>query len=120
MRSMFASKKGLSPLIATILLIAFAVALGAVVMNLGPTIGPSMPFGGDSECGHPLLENQLSRGHNLSCSHDNRDNGRLSCLAGGAAGATRGLVPGAAQTAYSPTCNLWLIAGGAYRLDAYP
>lgn len=32
---MFSSKKGVSPLIATILLIAFAVALGAVVMQLG-------------------------------------------------------------------------------------
>ncbi len=32
---MLHSKKGLTPLIATILLIAFAVALGAVVMNLG-------------------------------------------------------------------------------------
>lgn len=31
----FNSKKGVSPLIATILLIAFAVALGAVVMQLG-------------------------------------------------------------------------------------
>ena len=32
---MFKSKKGVSPLIATILLIAFAVALGSVVMNWG-------------------------------------------------------------------------------------
>lgn len=31
----FKSKKGVSPLIATVLLIAFAVALGAVVMNWG-------------------------------------------------------------------------------------
>jgi len=31
----FSSKKGVSPLIATILLIAFAVALGSVVMNWG-------------------------------------------------------------------------------------
>jgi flagellin-like protein len=31
----FGSKKGISPLIATVLLIAFAVALGAVVMNWG-------------------------------------------------------------------------------------
>ncbi|MBT7903738.1 hypothetical protein HN587_07785 [Candidatus Woesearchaeota archaeon] len=31
----FATKKGVSPLIATVLLIAFAVALGAVVMNWG-------------------------------------------------------------------------------------
>jgi flagellin-like protein len=33
--NMFKSKKGVSPLIATVLLIAFAVALGAVVMNWG-------------------------------------------------------------------------------------
>lgn len=33
------SKKGVSPLIATILLIAFAVALGAVVMQLGAGLG---------------------------------------------------------------------------------
>lgn len=32
---LFRSKRGLSPLIATILLIAFAVSLGAVVMNWG-------------------------------------------------------------------------------------
>lgn len=32
---MFFNKKGVSPLIATVLLIAFAVALGAVVMNWG-------------------------------------------------------------------------------------
>lgn len=35
MRSIFKPKKGVSPLIATILLIAFAVALGSVVMNWG-------------------------------------------------------------------------------------
>ena len=35
MRTIFCSKKGVSPLIATILLIAFAVALGSVVMNWG-------------------------------------------------------------------------------------
>jgi len=35
MLSIFKSKKGVSPLIATILLIAFAVALGSVVMNWG-------------------------------------------------------------------------------------
>ncbi|MBR9675544.1 hypothetical protein GOV05_00890 [Candidatus Woesearchaeota archaeon] len=32
---MFVNKRGVSPLIATVLLIAFAVALGAVVMNWG-------------------------------------------------------------------------------------
>ena len=35
MMNIFKSKKGVSPLIATILLIAFAVALGSVVMNWG-------------------------------------------------------------------------------------
>ena len=35
---MISSKKGMSPLVATVLLIAFAVALGAMIMNLsGPT-----------------------------------------------------------------------------------
>jgi flagellin-like protein len=32
------SKKGVSPLIATVLLIAFAVSLGAVIMNLGMSL----------------------------------------------------------------------------------
>ena len=35
MPKIFVSKKGVSPLIATVLLIAFAVALGSVVMNWG-------------------------------------------------------------------------------------
>ena len=35
MLDIFSSKKGVSPLIATVLLIAFAVALGSVVMNWG-------------------------------------------------------------------------------------
>jgi flagellin-like protein len=40
MVSLFNNKRGVSPLIATILLIAFAVALGAVVMSIGrSTIG---------------------------------------------------------------------------------
>ncbi len=34
-KRMFKNKRGISPLIATVLLIAFAVALGAVVMNWG-------------------------------------------------------------------------------------
>ena len=51
-RSMINNKRGLSPLIATILLIAFAVALGAVVMNLGRTIGDGeLPFNGEAGCG---------------------------------------------------------------------
>jgi len=39
----FTSKKGISPLVATVILIAFAVALGAVVMNIGTNIaGPKI------------------------------------------------------------------------------
>ncbi len=34
-------KKGMSPLIATVLLIAFAVALGAMIMNWGSSLGES-------------------------------------------------------------------------------
>lgn len=36
---MFSSKKGMSPLVATVLLIAFAVALGAMIMNLSGPAG---------------------------------------------------------------------------------
>lgn len=44
MKKLLKTKRGVSPLIATIILIAFAVALGAVVMNIGRTIGqPSDP-----------------------------------------------------------------------------
>ena len=50
-RTMIKNKRGLSPLIATILLIAFAVALGAVVMNLGRTFeNKGIPIPGDSGC----------------------------------------------------------------------
>jgi len=35
---LFASRRGVSPLIATVLLIAFAVALGAVVMQVGSSL----------------------------------------------------------------------------------
>lgn len=38
MKNMLKNKKGVSPLIATILLIAFAVALGAVVMSWGRNV----------------------------------------------------------------------------------
>ncbi len=37
------NKKAMSPLIATVLLIAFAVALGAMIMNWAPTIGETGP-----------------------------------------------------------------------------
>ena len=38
----FANKKGVSPLIATILLILFAIALGSVIMNVGVKLSPSV------------------------------------------------------------------------------
>ena len=48
----FSSKKGVSPLIATILLIAFAVALGTVIMNWGLSLGSSS----DDPCAKVALE----------------------------------------------------------------
>lgn len=47
MRRIFLQKKGVSPLIATVLLISFAVALGAVVMNWGRNIDIIKP---DDKC----------------------------------------------------------------------
>ncbi len=47
MLKIFVSKKGVSPLIATILLIAFAVALGSVVMNWGLSLDLGKP---DDKC----------------------------------------------------------------------
>ncbi len=43
MPRIFNSKKGVSPLIATILLIAFAVALGSVIMNWGLNLNLGKP-----------------------------------------------------------------------------
>lgn len=45
---MMKNKKGMSPLIATIVLIAFAVSLGVVVMNIGRSFGPDLS-GGDGK-----------------------------------------------------------------------
>ena len=47
MKKVFLLKKGVSPLIATVLLISFAVALGAVVMNWGRNINIAKP---DDKC----------------------------------------------------------------------
>ncbi|MFH0869761.1 MAG: archaellin/type IV pilin N-terminal domain-containing protein [archaeon] len=41
MRLLNSSRKGMSPLIATVLLIAFAVALGAMIMNWSSSLGES-------------------------------------------------------------------------------
>src|SRR3989338_9325373 len=48
----FSSKKGVSPIIATILLIAFAVALGTVIINWGLSLGSSS----DDPCAKVALE----------------------------------------------------------------
>ncbi|MBS3102567.1 hypothetical protein J4458_03900 [Candidatus Woesearchaeota archaeon] len=47
MRKYFFQKRGVSPLIATVLLVSFAIALGAVVMNWGRNIDLSNP---DDKC----------------------------------------------------------------------
>lgn len=53
MALIFSSKKGVSPLIATILLIAFAVALGSVVMNWGLNLNLGKP---DDKCGNVAVK----------------------------------------------------------------
>ena len=56
------SKKGVSPLVATILLIAFAVALGAVVMSYGSSYyeesgsGEAVSGSGEELCGDINLQ----------------------------------------------------------------
>ena len=54
----FKNKKAVSPLIATILLIAFAVALGAVVMSWGINVKPLMENPSIEKCGDVSLEVQ--------------------------------------------------------------
>lgn len=53
MQGIFNSKKGVSPLIATILLIAFAVALGSVIMNWGLNLNLSKP---DNKCSNVAVK----------------------------------------------------------------
>ncbi len=69
------NKKGMSPIIATILLIAFAVALGAVVMNLGRSVSSG------SECGVFLdLEIVEVDGLPKACFNDNGGNSHIEVL----------------------------------------
>jgi len=64
---LFGHKEGISPLIATILLIAFAVALGAMIMNWGANIlvSPST-----SDCDDVLFTTQSHLGDEPFC-YDN-------------------------------------------------
>ncbi len=50
MQTIIKNKKGVSPLIATILLIAFAVALGAVVMSWGKSVDFSVEGQASEKC----------------------------------------------------------------------
>lgn len=52
----FSNKRGVSPLVATMLLIAFAIALGAVVINLGTTITVPEETGSVLNCDNVNLE----------------------------------------------------------------
>ncbi|HLG24622.1 MAG TPA: archaellin/type IV pilin N-terminal domain-containing protein [Candidatus Nanoarchaeia archaeon] len=56
MRCISDSKKGVSPLIATVLLIAFAVALGSVVINWGLSID----LGGNDKCRNVEISARVS------------------------------------------------------------
>lgn len=56
------SKKGVSPLIATVLLIAFAVALGAVVMNVSAALLESDAEGKAADCSSLALSVAQLRG----------------------------------------------------------
>jgi len=53
MKCIYNSKKGVSPLIATILLIAFAVALGSVIMNWGLNLNLGKP---DDKCSNVVVK----------------------------------------------------------------
>ena len=84
---MFKDRKGISPLVATVLLIAFSVALGAVVMSWGETyIEEKAQFvSGQSEVGGPcdaaavaiiIVKDQLqlcTRGSNIDMFIENGD-----------------------------------------------
>ncbi|MCF7798808.1 hypothetical protein K9M74_02810 [Candidatus Woesearchaeota archaeon] len=54
----FASKKGMSPLIATVLLIAFAVALGAMIMNWSAGVAPEDELGKTALCESIALDSE--------------------------------------------------------------
>jgi len=64
------NKKGVSPLIATVLLIAFAVALGAVIMNWGRNIEISKP--GDKCSGVEIKVREINN-YNICYSSNGSD-----------------------------------------------
>lgn len=58
----FLGKKAISPLLATVLLIAFAVSIGTLIMNLGKDVIPN-----SEECTDIKLEIQTASGKPLFC-----------------------------------------------------
>jgi len=56
------ARKGLSPLIATVLLIAFAVALGVLVMNWGKSSAPAQVPGGETPLGQVVTVQSYKMG----------------------------------------------------------
>lgn len=60
------AKKGMSPLIATVLLIAFAVALGAMIMNWTSDFEPP-PVGSDDPCYDVSIELNQVFGKEIFC-----------------------------------------------------
>lgn len=59
---MLRSKKGISPLIATVLLIAFAVSIGTLIMNIGKDVIANI-----GDCNEVKLEVQTVNGKPLFC-----------------------------------------------------
>ncbi|MEM4260044.1 MAG: archaellin/type IV pilin N-terminal domain-containing protein [Candidatus Woesearchaeota archaeon] len=64
------NKKGLSPLIATLLLVAFAVALGAMIINIGSSVAKS---GNDCENLDLKIINQNTMCYNQQDAQSNAD-----------------------------------------------
>ena len=76
MPRIFNSKKGVSPLIATILLIAFAVALGSVIMNWGLNLNLGKP---DDKCGNVAVKIRYSENFEV-CYGDFGQNGYINFI----------------------------------------
>ena len=76
MPRIFNSKKGVSPLIATILLIAFAVALGSVIMNWGLNLDLGKP---DDKCGNVAVKIR-NIGNFEACYGDFGQNGYINFI----------------------------------------
>jgi flagellin-like protein len=65
-------RKGMSPLIATVLLIAFAVALGAMIMNWSSGMDPPSPAPSKDPCRDVQLELSEVFGKPLFCYRDDQ------------------------------------------------